>query len=198
MQRTISILTSILLVLLITACRRETATTDTGTTTTVTAADTAPATDTGTTAATSTSTNPDYQFALNFTNANLAEIEMGKLAKEKGTSADVKAFGDLMVTDHTQLGLNYEPIASAQGLPIATKLNPQFQAEYDHLKSLSGAAFDKSYAQHAVQDHQGAVTLFTTESQSGQDPQLKAFATQSLPIIQEHLRLATELDTKVQ
>lgn len=177
--------------LLAAGCRKqETVATDTATTTV--AADTSATT---ATTATTTSTVPpaDYQFAVNASNANFAEIQFGTLAAQKAVRPDVKSFGQRMVTDHTAIGNNYAPIANAQGLPIPTTLTPQNQETYDHLSKLSGAAFDDAYVKHMVTDHEAAVGLFDTEANTGQDPQLKAFAASTLPTIEAHLLLAQQL-----
>lgn len=179
---------ALLLTFIAIACSKDDTTTavDTGTT----------ATDTATTTA-ATDTSGDLTFATDASNANLAEIQMGQLAVSKATNPDVQAYGQMMVTDHTAIGKTYSFIAKAQGLPMPTQLNPQFQQEYDDLAKLSGAAFNQAYVAHAVHDHEGAVQLFTTEADGGQDPRLKAFAMTWLPVIQEHLNAAKELQGKL-
>lgn len=135
----------------------------------------------------------DKEFAANAGMANLAEIQMGQLALQKASSASVKAYAQRMVTDHTAAGAKLNPIATAKGLALPAELSGDAKAGYDHLSSLSGAEFDKAYIDHMVADHQKAVALFMAEGASGGDADLRGFATEMLPVIQEHLRLALQL-----
>jgi len=135
----------------------------------------------------------DKEFASKAGEGNLAEIQMGQLALQKASSAGVKAFAQRMVTDHTAIGERFKPIATAKGLATPAELSGDAKAAYDHLSSLSGAEFDKAYIGHMVEDHQEDVALFTTEGGSGGDADLRGFATETLPTIREHLKLALEL-----
>jgi putative membrane protein len=63
----------------------------------------------------------------------------------------------------------------------------------EHLASLNGADFDKACGLHAVEAHEKAIKLFRAEAQSGQDPDLKAFAQKTLPTLEDHLRMARQL-----
>jgi putative membrane protein len=135
----------------------------------------------------------DKEFAAKAGEANLAEIQMGQLALQKASSADVKAFAQRMVTDHTAAGDKFKPIVTAKGLAVAAELSGDAKAAYDHLSSLSGAEFDKAYIGHMVEDHQKAESLFSTEATSGGDADLKEFAAETLPTIQKHSKLAQQL-----
>ena len=139
----------------------------------------------------------DKEFAANAGLANLAEIQMGQLALQKSSNSDVKAFAQRMVTDHTAIGEHFSPIATAKGLALPAELSGDAKAGYDHLSSLSGAEFDKAYAGHMVEDHQKAVTLFSTEAASGGDSDLRGFAAATLPMTQEHLKLAQALNSRL-
>ena len=135
----------------------------------------------------------DKEFASKAGEASLAEIQMGQLALQKSSSAEVKTFAQRMITDHTAAGEKLKPIATAKGLALPTEISGDAKAAYDHLSSLTGAEFDKAYATHMVEDHQKAETLFSTEAASGGDSDLRGFAAETLPAIQEHLKLAKKL-----
>lgn len=138
----------------------------------------------------------DKEFAANAGMASLAEIQMGQLALQKSSNADVKAFAQRMITDHTAASEKLKPIATAKGLALPTEITGDANAAYEHLSSLSGAEFDKAYAGHMVEDHQKAESLFMTESGTGGDADLRGFATETLPTIREHLKLALGLVPK--
>jgi len=138
----------------------------------------------------------DKEFSAKAGGANLAEIQMGQLALQNASRADVKAYAQRMVTDHTAAGNKLEAIATAKGLALPTEISGDAKAGYEHLSSLSGEEFDKAYIGHMVEDHQKAESLFSTEATNGGDPDLKGFAAETLPTIQEHLRLARALSSR--
>jgi putative membrane protein len=181
-----------LLILLFAACNRTESTTDTAATNatdTATVTDTAPATDT-----TSTVPPGDLQFATTASMANLYEIQAGELAKTKATGAKYKEFAETMFKQHTEIGDSYKPIAEKQGLPMPTQLDGQFATLYAALSSAAaGAAFDALYKSQMIQTHTDAKQLFTTEKDTGQDPELKAFAAKWLPTVEHHLEMAKAL-----
>src|SRR5262245_18463990 len=81
--------------------------------------------------------------AMKLAEANLAEIELGKLAQGKATNPRIKEFADMMVKDHTE-GL-VKVRAADSNLPSDIKLNSKHQLTYDRLSKLSGAEFDREY-----------------------------------------------------
>ena len=83
-------------------------------------------------------------------------------------------------------------ITDGQGLNVTQEMEP-YQVAAKRLSGLDGAAFDRAYLQHIIQEHRNAVALFTKEAEQGQHPQLKAFASQMLPMLQEHLQRAQQL-----
>ena len=156
------------------------------------------ATTTGVTGGTSSSATPaDKEFVSNAGMAGLAEVQMGNLALTYAQNADVKAFAQRMVTDHSASNAELAQLATVKGLALPTELAGKHQQGLEHLKGLSAAEFDKAYMQHMVGDHNEAVTLFQNGSTNSSDSDIKAFATKNLPILQEHLRLAQEVAGKV-
>jgi putative membrane protein len=126
-------------------------------------------------------------FVTKAAKGNFAEAELGKLASQKSHNADVKAFGEQMVTDHSKANDNLKPIADSNGVQWPTKLTGEPKALYDKLSSLSGAAFDKTYIHAMVEGHQQTAKDYETESGKVKDPQLKSYIDQTLPVVQQHL-----------
>jgi len=81
-------------------------------------------------------------------------------------------------------------LASQQSVTLPTDLSAQDQATKDRLSQLHGDAFDKAYLKDMVTDHKKDVAECKRESTSGSDPQVKQFATQTLPTLQNHLPMA--------
>jgi putative membrane protein len=135
----------------------------------------------------------DKKFVSTAAEAGAAEVAMGKLAADRASSADVKSFGSRMVTDHQKAGNELKSIASAKGLTPSDQLSKKDQSELGKLGKLKEAAFDKEYVKVQLAAHKDAVALFTGESKSGKDSDLKQFAATTLPTLQDHLRMAQQL-----
>ncbi|HYI11628.1 MAG TPA: DUF4142 domain-containing protein [Thermoanaerobaculia bacterium] len=142
-------------------------------------------------------TTPDKEFVVNAGMSGLAEVQMGNLALQNAQSADVKAFAQRMVTDHSKANQELQELATVKGLALPAELAGEPQQGLEHLATLSGAEFDKAYMQHMVADHGKAVSQFQTASTSAQDADVKAWAAKTLPTLQEHARLAQEVAGKV-
>ena len=126
-------------------------------------------------------------FVTKAAKGNFAEVELGKLASQKSHNADVKAFGEQMVTDHSKANDNLKPIADSNGVQWPTKLTGEPKALYDKLSSLSGAAFDKTYIHAMVEGHEKTAKEYEMESGKVKDSQLKSYVDQTLPVVQQHL-----------
>lgn len=124
-----------------------------------------------------------------------AEIKTSQMALSKSSSQAVKAFAQQMITDHTQVNQKLMALAQQKGWKsdVATQPDAKDMALGMKLKMQSGASFDKAYASRQVTAHQETIALFQQEAQSGQDPALKQLATQALPKLEQHLRMAQEL-----
>jgi putative membrane protein len=142
-------------------------------------------------------TNEDKEFVTMAGLGGLAEVQMGNLALQKATNADVKAFAQRMVTDHSKANGEIAEFATTKGLALATELSGDHKSALEHLTSLSGAAFDKAYMQHMVEDHEKDVAAFDKASTSASDADLKAWAGRTLPTLKEHLELAKQTARKV-
>jgi len=131
--------------------------------------------------------SPDAAFAIKAAQGGLAEVKLGRLAAEKASSPDVKAFGQQMIDDHGKANEQLKTVAESEGMTLPTDVNGKQQAMYDRLSKLSGAEFDAAYVKDMVMDHQEDVKEFKKEADSGKDEKIKSFASQTLPVIQGHL-----------
>jgi putative membrane protein len=135
-------------------------------------------------------TPADTMFAQKAAAGGLAEVQLGTLAQQKAENPDVKAFGRRMVEDHTRLNQELQGIAGRSGVTLPGGPSTKDQEEYNRLSQLNGAAFDHAYIRDMIADHRGDITEIRHESDEGTNPEMKAFATKSLPTLEEHLRLA--------
>jgi putative membrane protein len=135
----------------------------------------------------------DGHFARQASLGGMAEIQLSKLASERGSNAAVKAFGERMVVQHGAAADQLKALAQKENIILPSKLSSHEQQIYDHLANLSGSAFDRAYARDMVQDHEKDLTDFQNEVANGKDENIKTFAATTAPMIQEHLNQAREL-----
>jgi putative membrane protein len=135
----------------------------------------------------------DRKFVMEAAMGGMAEVELGRLATERGASDAVKQFGQRMVDDHSRANSELMQLVSGKGLTPPTVLDAKHQALVTRMSALSGAAFDSAYAKEMVKDHTKTIALFQREVSRGTDVDLKAFAQKTLPALQEHLQMARAL-----
>jgi putative membrane protein len=129
----------------------------------------------------------DKQFVSAALEGGLAEVTLGKLAAEKGSSPEVKQFGQQMVEDHTKLGEQMKPVAQQIGVKIPTELSKKDKALEAKLSGLSGTQFDKAYVEAMVKDHKKDYSEFQDEAKTAAIPAVKQAAAAGEPVIKSHL-----------
>jgi putative membrane protein len=139
----------------------------------------------------------DATFVKKAASGGIAEVKLGELAEENGSSSAVKEFGKRMEKDHSKAGDQLKQVASKNNIAVPKGMDKKDQATYDHLSKLSGAEFDQVYAQHMVTDHEQDIEDFKNEASTGENPDVKRFASSTLPILQDHLRQAREMEKSV-
>jgi putative membrane protein len=132
----------------------------------------------------------DRTFADDLARANIAEIDLGRLAQQKGVTAGVKDFAARMVRDHTQLDNELKSWAQDNGVMLPTTMSAADMAEQQKLASLSGNAFDQAYMETMLSDHQHDIQTVQREAEHVTNPQVKQLASRTLPVLEDHLRLA--------
>ena len=135
----------------------------------------------------------DRQFLTRAAMMDLAEIETGRLAVSQGASESVRQFGQRMIDDHTRTSQQLTQMASAAGFAPPQTLDAKRRAAAAKLARLTGAEFDRAYMKQMVKDHQEAVSLYQRQSTRGTLPDLRSFASATLPALQEHLTMARSM-----
>jgi len=135
----------------------------------------------------------DHDFIMEAAMGGLMEVELGRVAAQQGTSDAVKQFGQRMVDDHSKANTELMTLAQSKGITLPTALDDKHRNELTKLSAMTGAEFDRAYSKMMLSDHKKDVSEFEKQSTRGADPDLKAFATQTLPTLQEHLQMARAL-----
>jgi putative membrane protein len=135
----------------------------------------------------------DQTFMMSAAQAGMVEVKLGEVAAKKGTKADIKEFGTMMVTDHSKANKELQAIAAKNGVTLPSKLDAVHKEKVDKISNLSGEQFDKAYISEMVKDHEKVAAEFEKASKTAQNPELKSFAASTLPVIKTHLKHAKAL-----
>ncbi|WP_162303598.1 DUF4142 domain-containing protein [Hymenobacter sediminis] len=143
------------------------------------------------------STMQDPVFLMTAASSNLLEIQMGQLATQKSSNADVKRFGQMMVDHHTKATQELKTVATPLGVTLPQTMMPVHQAMADKLMAKSGKAFDEDYMDAMETAHKMDIAMFEVKSNAAETPTVKAFATKTLPMLRSHEKMADEIEKKV-
>ncbi|WP_109125050.1 DUF4142 domain-containing protein [Dyella sp. C11] len=133
----------------------------------------------------------DQDFFTKASSDGADEVAMGQLAMQKAASLQTRAFAQQLVKDHTAANKELAALANRKHATVVQQ--PPSSDLMDRLQSLKGNDFDKAYATAMVGGHQKAIELFDAASHSN-DPDVKAFATRTLPTLKHHLAMAQALN----
>jgi predicted outer membrane protein len=128
----------------------------------------------------------------------LAEIQLAQLALQKATNADVKAFAQRMIDDHTQANSKIATLAQQSGLSLPTAPGTEQQSIANALATFSGADFDEAYMDENAAAHVKDVLLFRHQSNAGMNEAVKSFAESTLPVLVNHLDTTRSVDAQIQ
>ena len=135
----------------------------------------------------------DRDFINQAATGGLAEIRLGQLAIQQATSPAVRKFGQHMIDQHTRVDQQLGEIAQARGVTLPSTLDPAQEEIMAQLAEEHGSRFNLDYLHNQVAAHQAQLELFQQEVSDGTDADLKAFAAQTIPVIQRHLAQAQRL-----
>lgn len=142
-------------------------------------------------------TSSDRKFVMEAAHGGMAEVELGKMAAEKGSADAVKQFGKRMADDHGKAADELKQLAQQKGITLPMDLDAKHKQLRDRLAKLSGAEFDRAYANEMVKDHKKDVADFKREAKSAKDADLKSWAGKTLPTLEDHLKQAQDMQAQV-
>jgi len=139
----------------------------------------------------------DIAFTRQAAIGGMTEIAEGQMAMTKGTSSDVKQFGQRMVDEHTANNQELQTLAQKKGATMPATLDPPHADGAAALNKLSGAAFDRAFIQEQIAGHQQMLGVMRTEIANAKDPDLKAFAQKTAQAVEDHLQMAQRIQGKL-
>lgn len=142
--------------------------------------------------------SPDEYFMVWAREANLAEIATGELASRDGANEEVRQYGEAMVEAHRQADAQLQRLAEEKGIDLPNQTDQAHMELAQHLQQLDGEAFDREYIGAMVANHAMAVEMFESRAESASDPQLRAWAREMVPVLEEHLERARSIQRELE
>jgi putative membrane protein len=132
----------------------------------------------------------DTSYARSAAAANLAEIQMAKIALQRTKSSSVRQVATTISTDHKTAEMQLAQVASSSGITLPGKPNPQQLQQIGELQSVPAGSFDVTYLQMQVGDHETAIQDTKAEIAAGSDADVVVYARGTLSVLQKHLHMA--------
>jgi len=138
----------------------------------------------------------DSMFASAAASGGLAELTLSELGLQKATDPELKKFSQTMIDEHSRVNQELTTLAAQKRLPLPRAADARAQFCAQSLAGLSGEEFDRCYAKAQLVTHMDAYGMYEAEAERGQDRDLKAFASKTLPHIKDHLKMIRPLARK--
>ena len=136
----------------------------------------------------------DQDFVNLAAQTDMTEAHLGQLAQEQGASQAVKDLGQMLAMDHTADYSRLGTIAMKAGLTVPKSIDAKHVKMIAPFEKLKGKMFDRRYAQTMVKGHQEAIAAYKKEASDGQNSDIKAYAQQTLPALEKHLKAAQDAE----
>jgi putative membrane protein len=135
----------------------------------------------------------DSEFMTKAASGGMLEVELGKVVAQRATTAEAKQFAQQMVTDHTKANNELKALAAKKNIKLPASLGDDQKKVYDEVLTEKGPKLDQKYVSEMVDDHEEDVKEFQEASTKAGDPEVKAFAAKTLPVLQMHLAMIKKI-----
>jgi putative membrane protein len=140
-----------------------------------------------------TASNADKAFMKMAAQADMTEAHLGQMAESQASQSLVKDFGQKLTHDHTDAYTQLTALAAKTGSAVPKGIDVRKISAVEQLMKAKGAQFDRQFVQDEIRDHQKALAEFKREAQHGKDPDVKAYASKMIPVLEDHLHEAQAL-----
>ncbi|WP_303309508.1 DUF4142 domain-containing protein [Hymenobacter sp. BT730] len=137
--------------------------------------------------------NFDSEFMTKAASGGMLEVELGKAVAAKATTTEAKQFANMMVKDHTKANTELKALAARKNITLPTAMGEDHQEVYKDVTEKTGTTMDREYLREMVEDHEEDVKKFIEASVKASDPDIKAFAQKTTPVLQHHLEQAQKM-----
>jgi len=139
----------------------------------------------------------DSEFMISAANAGMTEVALGNIANNNAANDKVKEFGQMMIKDHTTAGEQLKKIAVSRNIILPDSLSKESKKHVADMQKKKGKDFDKAYINMMIEGHQKVLKEFEDIQSKGSDNELKAFVSQTIPIIKGHLDSAKSIKESI-
>lgn len=140
----------------------------------------------------------DKMFFMKAAQSGMLEVKAGEVAQKRASSDEVKSFATMMVNDHSEANTKLKSLAMQHKVMLPATLDAEHAAKLKKLQNTKkGKSFDMAYVDAMVMGHEMTVALFEKASSSATAPDVKAFATETLPTLNQHLTMIKEIKGKM-
>lgn len=139
----------------------------------------------------------DASFVRDAAIANMAEIEMGRIALQNASSTEVRNFGQHMIDDHSQALSSLESIAIRMNLDVPEDLEPRHAQAARQLSGLTASEFDRQFMDTMIRDHRELISKFEARAAASPANEIQKFAIDTLPRLRHHLQMATDIQPRI-
>jgi putative membrane protein len=126
------------------------------------------------------------EFAMKAAEGGMLEVKLSQLAQQKADDQQIKDLAKMLEQDHNQANAQLTDIAKRKNINLPNDLKGESKECYDAFQQLQGKDFDNAYLLFNVKDHLKDIMMFQKESQNGTDQDIKQWAAQTLPHLQQH------------
>ena len=140
----------------------------------------------------------DSDFVKEAASGGKMEVKLGQYAAKNAADAQVNRFGERMVADHGKANAELTKICERAAIEVPKDTATKHDAMVDRLTALKGAEFDRAYMDAMVEDHEHDVEAFREAAKSAENAEVKQFAQKTLPTLEEHLKMAKEIDARLE
>ncbi len=138
----------------------------------------------------------DVKFVKHESAAGTAQLKIAELGVQKAERADVKAFAETLVTDHTQANKELAALATEKGVEVSAVIDPKHAEAFQKLEKAGKSDFDKEFLDGMISGHKKCVSNFEEAAKDAKNSDVKMWAEKMLPTLKAHLAKAKELAAK--
>jgi len=139
----------------------------------------------------------DREFMANAARSGMMEVQLGNAAARSAASNEVKRFGQRVATDHSQLSQTLRRLAATLNIELPQELEPEQRNMVSRVGNLSGKAFDSEYMKMMIDDHMKDIPEFERAASQTANPEIRQYASQALPMLRDHLKMARDIAGKL-
>lgn len=138
----------------------------------------------------------DIEFLGKAAQTDMTEVQAAVIASSRALTSSTKLLANTLATDHVVNTDDLRALAATKGVALPTQLDSKHQSELDDLQNVDANKFDAAYAKAMTEGHKDAVELFEKTSKKSKDADIRSFAKNTLPTLQQHLDMAKHINEK--